>query len=141
MENLIPFIKHHWQLWLGLVLVIAFIIFEELKKKVGGKIISPQQCVNFINNENAVTVDIRDETTFKKGHILNSLNIPKSSEFTTFTTKLANSKDKTIIFIGNLESEAESIRTKLEKDGFTKTFTLTGGINSWKNANLPLVKD
>lgn len=141
MEKLIPFIQHHWQLWLGLAIVIALLIFEELKKKVGGKIISAQNCVNLINNENAVVVDVREEAMYKKGHILNAINIPKSTEFNLITTKLENFKDKTIIFIGNMEADAESIRAKLEKAGFSKTFTLAGGIMSWKNANLPLVKD
>lgn len=141
MENLIPFIKHHWQLWLGLVFVIILLIFEELKKKVGGKIIAAQQCVNLINNENAILVDVRDEASFKKGHIINALNIPKSSEFNVFTTKLENSKEKPIIIIGNMEADAESIRAKLEKAGFVKTFTLHGGFMSWKNAGFPLVKD
>lgn len=140
MENLIPFIQHHWQLWLGLVVVLAILIFEELKKKVGGKIISAQQCVSLINNENAVVVDVREDAVYKKGHILNALNIPKSTEFSVITTKLDSDKDKAIIIVGNMDSDAEGIRSKLEKAGFTKTFVMAGGLPNWKTAGFPLVK-
>ncbi|QLZ67886.1 rhodanese-like domain-containing protein [Legionella sp. PC1000] len=137
MEHLGQFIINHWQLWLTLIVILVLIFINELvTQKKKAKELTPQAAVDLINNENAVVIDLRDKEAFKQGHIIDSINV-KSEDFEQ--QKMDKYKNVPIILISARSSEAQTIASKIRTQGY-QPHILSGGITSWQNAELPLVK-
>ena len=141
MKNFLTFITHHWALWGALVSVIILLIIEETRKIVQGVAKIPaNKAVDLINREDAVVIDIREANKFNDGHIIGSINIA-NSEIENNINKLTKYKDKPIIVVCNLGQSAIKAGSRLKKHGFTKVFSISGGIAEWQKSNLPLVKN
>ncbi len=73
------------------------------------------------------------------GHIGDARNLP-AAELEAKADTLKRWRDKNVItYCDNGTSAASGART-LMKLGFTKVFTLQGGLNAWVKDNLPLAK-
>lgn len=141
MKNFLHFIINHWALWGALVAVIILLIIEETRKIVQGVTKIPaNKAVDLINREDAIVIDIRETKKFNDGHIIGSINIV-NNEIENNINKLIKYKDKPIIIVCNLGQSAIKAGGRLKKHGFTKIFSITGGIAEWQKANLPLVKN
>ncbi|KTD73936.1 rhodanese-like domain-containing protein [Legionella tucsonensis] len=137
MEHLGQFIINHWQLWLALIVILLLIFINELvTQKKKAKELTPQAAVDLINNENAVVIDLRDKEVFKQGHIIDSINV-KSEDFEQ--QKMDKYKNVPLILISTRVFEAQTIASKIRTQGY-QPHILSGGITSWQNAELPLVK-
>jgi|WetSurMetagenome_2_1015567.scaffolds.fasta_scaffold809660_1 rhodanese-related sulfurtransferase len=140
MKTLIQFINNHWQLWLALFIVLGILIFEEIKSIVfGAQRLTPEKLALLMNHEDTVIIDIRETTEFESGHILNARNIPQKT-FDDEINNIAQHKNKSTVIVDNNGTKATAAYNKLKRLGLEKIYILMGGINSWKNTNLPLVK-
>lgn len=140
MKNFLPFIVNHWVLFLVLVIIIILLIIEESRKTIQGVIkIHANQAVDLINHENAVVIDVREISKFNANHIINSLNITVS-EIDNNINKIIKYKDQPVIVVCNVGQSSIKAGSILKKNGFTKVFSIAGGIAEWQKANLPLVK-
>ncbi len=93
MADFIQFAIRHWMLSLAFVIVLAAIFFEEARGKKSTKThLTPTDAVNLINHEHAVILDVRAETKFKEGHLVNAVNIPALS----LTQQIIKQKNKSM---------------------------------------------
>jgi rhodanese-related sulfurtransferase len=138
MENILPFIIHHW-LMVGIliVLLVALLYIETQGKVKGMSRVDPEKATHLINRENAVVIDIRDNSAFSKGHIAQAINIPASEIGNKDLTKYLA---KPLILVCNTGMTVTTLGKKLKQQGLTKLYFLQGGIAAWQAANLPLVK-
>ncbi|HHT0594060.1 TPA: rhodanese-like domain-containing protein [Legionella anisa] len=137
MEHLGQFIMNHWQLWITFIVILLLVFINELvTQKKKAKELTPQAAVDLINNENAVVIDLRDKEAFKQGHIIDSINV-KSEDFEQ--QKIDKYKNVPIILISVRSFEAQTLARKIRAQGY-QPHVLSGGIASWQNAELPLVK-
>lgn len=139
-KQFVPFIQNHWPLCAAAVAVLALLVFEELKNKIGGiPRISAQDATLLLNREHAVAIDLRNQQAFASGHILGAINLART-DFDAHIKKIGSHKDNTLILIDDTDANAASIGAKLQKNGFAKIHILAGGIQTWKDAHLPLTK-
>jgi rhodanese-related sulfurtransferase len=140
MQPFIDFSLHHWELWLAFFVVLGLLLIFELHIKLtAAPAVSVQQAIFLLNREDAVFVDIRDTASYMKEHIATSVNVP-FSELTTKIKQLESYRERPII-INYAQGQAHHrVARFLKKAGFNKLYHLKGGILSWKNAGLPLVK-
>ncbi|MSP53311.1 MAG: rhodanese-like domain-containing protein [Gammaproteobacteria bacterium] len=138
MENILPFIIHHW-LMVGIliVLLVALLYIETQGKVKGMSRVNPEKATQLINRENAVVIDIRDSSAFGKGHIAQAINIPASEIGTKDLTKY---REKPLILVCNTGTTVMTLGHKLKQQGLTNLYFLQGGITAWQTAHLPLVK-
>jgi rhodanese-related sulfurtransferase len=140
MQQFLQFIQNHWALSSAFLVVLALLIFEELKNKIGGiPRVSPQNATIMLNREDAVVVDLRNQSAFENGHILGAINIVHA-DFAANIKKIESYKNRTLILVADQDSNAASIGAKLQKQNFTKIYVLTGGIQAWQSSSLPLTK-
>lgn len=139
MQDLLSFIQNHWMLTAALIVVLLLLFIIELAKQQGTKRINPAEATRFINHEEATVVDLRSNDAYKAGHIVGSLSIP-FAELTAKYKKLEKYKSKPIILVCATGVESGRAAALLAKYGIA-TYTLADGIRSWRNAELPLVKD
>ncbi|PHS27189.1 MAG: sulfurtransferase [Methylophaga sp.] len=137
MENLGEFIVNHWVLVTLFVVLSSILMSDSINKKISGMTpITTAQAVQLVNQQKGLFLDIRETTEFKKEHIADSTSMPLS----TLTDNLGSLKDKTqpIILVCASGQRARSAAKQLSKNEFTQVYVLTGGLNSWRDAKLPL---
>jgi len=141
MKQLLPFIQNHWPLCAAAGAVLALLVFEEFKNKIGGiPRTSAQDATLLLNREHAVIIDLRNQKTFASGHILDSINMERA-DFDAHMKKIESHKNHTLILVDDTDANAASIGAKLQKNGFAKIYILAGGLQAWKDAHLPLTKN
>jgi len=138
MDQLIQFISNHIGLCVSLIIIIiALFIFEIFEQKKRPQSLTPASAVDLINNNNAIVIDLRDETLFNTGHIINAI---RASVQDFSTPRMAKYKTKPIILVCERGVQSTTLASKLRTEGFTEPMALTGGIQAWLAANLPLIK-
>ena len=100
-----------------------------------GPMVSSEQAVSLINKQNALVVDVRAQTDFKRVRIANSVNIP-ANEIQNRLGEL--SKDRTIIVVDNSGNMSAAASKLLRGVGFTKVYVLDSGLVGWMRDKLPL---
>lgn len=141
MQPYIEFASRHWELCLAFILILTLLIGLELRVKLSGLAqLSPNDAILLTNRDQAIILDIRDNAQFAKGHILGAVNIP-GHELEQKIDQLEKAKDKTIIIVHSAGQPPGKTGVILQNNGFLNVKNLTGGINAWLNANLPLVKE
>ena len=139
MQDIIQFAVNHWLLsGLFIVLLILLLLEEARSKGLLGQL-GPQDLVQLINRESAVVVDIRNREAFQDGHIVGSVNILQAELEKDFN-QLRKYKDRPIVIVCATGQKSGEIAAKLKKQNFERVHVLSGGINAWKNASMPLVK-
>lgn len=120
-------------------IVSGLMLLWTLVAQRGVKEIDTRVAVQLINYENAVIVDVRDDSEYANGHLPNSKHIP-AEKMEERWNELEKYKDKPIVMIYRGGVRSSSASTLLKKNGFLQIFNLMGGIDAWKRANLPIVK-
>ena len=101
--------------------------------------IDAKRAVRLINYENALVLDVRDDSEYASGHLPNSKHIPAESIKDRWK-ELEKSKERPVIVIFKPGLRAGQAGTLLRKNGFARVFNLSGGIDTWRRENLPIVK-
>jgi rhodanese-related sulfurtransferase len=138
MSDFIPFFQNHWQLFaLLFALIVVFIINEYLTKIKQAYTLSPAELVTKMNDDAAVLIDIRTQDLYKKGHIINAINILPSE----FSKKNINKyKLQEVVIVCTRGIESGKIASDLKKQGFSNVASLKSGMTSWISENLPIIK-
>jgi rhodanese-related sulfurtransferase len=101
--------------------------------------ISPTLAVALMNNEDTVVIDVREENEFANGHIENAINRPLS-KLDKHLQNLQEYKNSPVIVACQTGSRSAPACKKLSKMGFIQVNNLAGGIRSWEENKLPLIK-
>lgn len=140
MQDFSTFISNHPLLFAATIVVLVILMMIELiRNKRNIFQLSPLQVTQKINHDNALVVDIRDKESYQKGHITSSLSIPLQ-DFKTLSQKLAKHKARSLIFVCTTGAESQKIAAQWLKQGYN-AYSLAGGIRSWNDAQMPLVKE
>ena len=105
----------------------------------GIKEIDTRVAIQLINHQDALVLDVRDDSEYAAGHLPNSKHIP-AEKIEERWIELQKFKEKPVVVIyrGGIRSNQASL--VLKKNGFSQVFNLMGGIDTWKRASLPIVK-
>ena len=132
------FILDNWML-IGVALFSGSLLVWPMIQGASGGGLSAAAAVQLINREKAVVIDVCEAEEFARGHVGGAKNIPLNQ----LEEKLgAAVKNKALPLILVCQSGARSNRAVAiaKKLGYEQAQTLSGGLASWKAANLPLDK-
>lgn len=141
MDQYIEFASNHWLLVTAFLAVSYFLlqdIFDASVRKY--QTISPMLTVTKLNTGNPILLDIREESEFKKGHISDALNIPLAS-IEKQIKKIDLYKKDDLIVVCQTGTRSAPACSNLFKLGFENVFLMTGGMQSWEENKLPIVKN
>lgn len=120
------------------ILLILTLVIEIRQRARGTSLISPNDAVRLANSGAAI-LDVRSAADYQAGHIIDARHIP-ASELPSRAESLKKFKEKPVlVYCDNGFASAGAARA-LKAQGFTKVVTLRGGLQSWRQENLPLVK-
>jgi rhodanese-related sulfurtransferase len=139
MHQFIDFSLRHWELWTAFFAVLLILIILEVRNNAMSTGISAQEATLLINREDAIVLDIRDASSFAKGHIINAINVPQD-DLDKQLTRIKKHGGKPIIIVYNQGQSFAKVILLLAENGFTKIHSLKEGIAGWQNAGLPLIK-
>ena len=140
LQELIAFAGRHPLLSTGLgVLTLAIIGNEVAGLFRGFKGLRPAELTALINRDNALVVDLRPSGDFEKGHVPGAKNV-QMSQFDPENKKLAAAKALPVVLVCKDGQASGTAAKRLKKAGFENVYVLDGGIGSWQQADLPLVK-
>lgn len=124
--------------WVGLFVALVVTVIKTGTSKV--KTISHQELTQLVNKLDGKVVDVRAKEEFKKGHIVDALNVTLSEIKNNQLTNLEKFKTSPIILVCNMGMTSSQAAELLVKQGFENIYNLKGGMGDWQAANLPVVK-
>lgn len=137
-DQLLTFVQAHPFLFAALALVVVALIANEIHgHRTGGRKLGALEAVRLINDRDPVVVDVRPATDFKKGHLLNAVNIP-AAKIADRAAEISRDKAKPVLVycaLGNAQVDAAA---KLRQLGYSEVYQLRGGMNGWLTASLPV---
>lgn len=136
--QILEFIQHNPILFAAFGVVLLLLIANELHGHfTSGPRLSPSAAVRLINDRDALAVDVRQPSEFKRGHLLGAMNIP-AAKLKERIQELNKYKERPIIVYSGMSAGAMEPAKMLRSQGFGEVYALRGGINSWTTNNLPV---
>ena len=133
--NIYEYIGNNLLISAGLIISLLLLIFNELKiKKQHIATVDPFKAVQLINI-GANVLDLRSADIFKKGHIVNSKNMTEEQ----ISSKKKSLGNKTTIIVCETGESSSKLVNDIRSSGVESVYGIRGGINSWSEANMPLV--
>lgn len=137
MADLSIFLQQNWILLALALIVITMIMYEEKNSSSDKLRLTPEKAVSLINHEGAKILDLRNREAFKDEHLAGSFNIP-FADFSPQHKKLNHVQQSPLILIAASRSEGLKALAQLNRAGKNDVYFLVGGINAWREANLPI---
>ena len=140
MEIYFEFVGNHILLFIALLIVIILLlqtVFSDVTRKY--RLVSVPEAIALINREDAVVIDTRNQADFKSGHISEAVQIPLP-DIKDSSEKLKKYEGRPMLFYCKSGLRSDEACKILSKQGFNNISVLSGGIQAWEDANMPLVK-
>lgn len=140
-QQVMLFIQSHTILsmaWIALFVAVIVMTFKSRFSAV--KSIDNGEATRLINQANGVLVDIRSPDEFRKGHIVDSLNLLPSAIKANNLGELEKHKTQPVVVVCATGMTARTVAEDLSKQGFVQVHVLREGIAGWSGAHLPLVQ-
>jgi len=139
MNRFFEYVTHHPFLVAGAaILAVLALAFEFRARARGSSAVGPADAVR-LANAGALLLDVRDSKEYEAGHIIEARNLPVA-ELAAKAETLKKYKEKPVIVYCESGSASGAAARTLREAGFNKVVTLRGGLQNWRQENLPLVK-
>jgi len=137
-QQLSEFIVNHWILSLAFITISGLLIASEVRRKLYGVAqLGPVQATQMLNHEDAVFLDVRNDTEFATGHLANARHIPLEV-LKDRVSELQKWRARPIIAYCRNGQRSNRAAAMLKAQGFENVHNLAGGINAWESAGLPV---
>lgn len=115
----------------------AMLLWPLVTRSTAGPALDTLGATRLINDTGAVVLDVRAPEEFSAGHLPNARNIPLAELEKRAGELPANKPVLVCCAAGNTSGRAAGV---LRKAGRKDVFNLAGGLRSWREAGLPVVK-
>jgi len=135
MAQIIEFIGNHTLLFIAFFMTFGMLVYTEyMRMSTANTALSPYDATQKMNAGESVFLDVRDESEFKGGHLLNARSLPVN-KLAERMHEIDKFKEKDIVIYCDNGMRSSRAVGKLKKSGFTSLFTLAGGLVAWEKAN------
>jgi rhodanese-related sulfurtransferase len=139
----LEFLQKGYNLYLLIAAVVSGVLFiwpsvARLLSKT--KEVGVAQAVQLINRQDAAVLDVREPSEFRGGHIPNARNIPLE-QIAQKAKDLDKLKTKPVLLNCQTGARSAQAAATLMQAGFTEVYNLSGGMNAWQQANMPVEKE
>jgi rhodanese-related sulfurtransferase len=134
----VDFLLANWTMVL-VALISGGMLLAPLVRGGAGGGVSPTEAVQLINREKAVVVDVCEPAEYQAGHVGGARNIPLGELEQKLPGAVKNKATPLVLVCasGARSGRAVAIARKL---GYEQAQSLSGGLKSWRDANLPVEK-
>ncbi|MGN2253890.1 rhodanese-like domain-containing protein [Frateuria sp. GZRe12] len=140
LHKLPTFVGNHLALSaLFVVILIALVAMEFGRLLRKYKELTPGGLTLLINRESPLLVDLSSRADYEKMHVPGARHV-LPSQFDPEHKDLAKAKDLPVVVMDKDGRGSDRAAQRLVKAGFTKVYTLGGGVLAWQQAQLPVAK-
>jgi rhodanese-related sulfurtransferase len=140
LHKLPEFVGHHpWLCLLFLIIVAGLLAGEAMRLMRKYRELTPALLTQLINRDDALVVDLSSYADFEKAHIPGARHVAMS-QFDPENKELAKVRELPVIVVCKDGRTSAKAAQRLVKAGFQKVHTLAGGMQSWRQAALPVAK-
>jgi rhodanese-related sulfurtransferase len=137
MERLLEYINRHPLLAaVAVAIAVAVLVYELRLRKQGEVAVPPQEAIQLMN-QGAQVYDLRDATAYAAGRISGAKHLDPAQHANAAET-LKRFKERLLLLACENGSSASALTRQLQAAGFTKVFSLRGGLAQWRADGLPL---
>ncbi|MBP1474203.1 rhodanese-like domain-containing protein [Frateuria sp. MAH-13] len=140
LHKLPTFVGNHLALSALFVIILLALVameFGRLLRKY--KELTPGGLTLLINRETPLLVDLSARADFEKMHVPGARHV-LPSQFDPEHKDLAKARDLPVVVMDKDGRGSDKAAQRLVKAGFTRVYTLGGGVLAWQQAQLPLAK-
>ena len=127
------FIANNW-MWLLLAVASGIMLLMPGSRNTG---VNCAQVVQLINHEKAVIIDVCSAEEFAKGHIAGARNI-RPEDFEGKLPEAVEDKKLPLVMVCASGARAARAAALAKKLGYENAQVLAGGMQSWREAQLPV---
>ncbi|HTE42051.1 MAG TPA: rhodanese-like domain-containing protein [Steroidobacteraceae bacterium] len=139
MNRFLEFLQNHPYLFTAAFAVaIAAIVMELRHRKGTSAAVGPLDAVRLINS-GALVLDVRPAEAFAGGHIIDARHIAAEDLGKEAESLKKKYLEKPVILCCDSGMTSAGAANTLKAQGFSKVVNLRGGLQAWKQENLPLV--
>jgi rhodanese-related sulfurtransferase len=140
LHKLPTFVGNHLALSALFVIILLALVAMELGRLLRKyKELTPGGLTLLINRESPLLVDLSARADFEKMHVPGARHV-LPSQFDPEHKDLAKAKDLPVVVMDKDGRGSDKAAQRLVKAGFTRVYTLGGGVLAWQQAQLPLAK-
>jgi rhodanese-related sulfurtransferase len=137
MDRVLEFASHHPWLATATVVLVAMIVVYEMRARSESLLsVSPQELIRLMN-QGALVLDLRPQEQYQAGHLEGARQM-SSEQILSAADTLKRHKEKAVVVYDDSGSLGAAAVRQLASQGFTKVFTLRGGLAAWRADNLPV---
>ena len=137
MDRVLDFASHHpWLATATAVLAALVAVYEMRMRSQGLRSVSPQELIRLMN-QGALVLDLRPAEQYQAGH-LNGARQMSGEQILSAGDTLKKHKEKTVVVYDDSGTLGAAAVRQLSAQGFSRVFTLRGGLSAWRADNLPL---
>jgi rhodanese-related sulfurtransferase len=133
------FVMDNWLLILVAITSGGMLIWPVIAGGARAGAVTAANAVQLINREKAIVIDVSEPAEFASGHVGSARNVP-FGQVEARLPEVAKNKALPLIFVCPTGSRAQRAVGVAKKLGYQRVQALAGGLNAWKEANLPVEK-
>jgi rhodanese-related sulfurtransferase len=134
----VKFLLDNWYLILAALTSGGLLLWPALQRMGGPNRVSVPEAVRLINREKAVLIDVSEPAEFAAGHATQARNIPFGS--LEGSRALPSNKALPLLLMCPTGARAQRAVATLRKLGYEKAMAVIGGLDAWREAQLPVEK-
>ena len=132
------FVLDNWYLFVTALVSGGLLLWPKLADGVGGAKVSAADAVRLINREKAVLIDVAEPDVYAAGHAAGARSVPLAG--IDGAKNLPSNKALPVLLMCPTGSRASRAAGQLRKAGYERAVAVAGGLNGWREANLPVQK-
>jgi rhodanese-related sulfurtransferase len=137
MDRVLEFVSHHpWLATATAVLAAVIVVYEMRARSESQASVSPQELIRLMN-QGALLLDLRPPEQYQAGHLAGARQM-SGEQILQAADTLKKHKEKVVVVYDDTGSLGAAAVRQLAAQGFTRAFTLRGGLAAWRADNLPL---
>jgi rhodanese-related sulfurtransferase len=137
MDRVLEFVSRHPWLAAATALVAAFIVVYEMRARSESLTsVTPQEAIRLMN-QGALLLDLRPQEQYQAGHLSGARQM-SGEQILSAADTLKKHKEKAVVVYDDSGSLGPAAVRQLAAQGFTRVFTLRGGLAAWRADNLPV---
>jgi len=137
MDRVLEFVSHHpWLATATAVLAAVIVVYEMRARSESQASVSPQELIRLMN-QGALLLDLRPPEQYQAGHLAGARQM-SGEQILQAADTLKKHKEKAVVVYDDTGSLGAAAVRQLAAQGFTRAFTLRGGLAAWRADNLPL---
>ncbi|KXB31943.1 sulfurtransferase [Dechloromonas denitrificans] len=126
-------------LLISIVVISGLGLLWPMFARSGKNEVNPAEATQLINREDAHIVDVREADEFAAGHLPEARNIPLA-KLADRVSEIEKFKDKPLIVCCAAGMRSAKGCGELGKLGFSRVYSLAGGVDAWVGAGYPVKK-